>query len=265
MAFDVKSDFQTDVSPSTWLKPYSNNSIKHVLKMAIFYHILGIMFASLIAGTFFVVDPDYEPPYTPLYLVDLITAGPIEESIFFGLPFYITGNQYVMLGAGIVWSLGHIGGLDENLEFSPDYFTWDNFAFVILSLFFSYRTWITGFGWLSILLHSAWNGMVFGFQCGFENSCSVTGDTTVEVVISNSMIVLSIILLLITYWAYRRRKQKNYKSNISKLQSSARKLFDETQEKISEGEKRCANCNRLLSEYYEKKLCYSCGSQEKTS
>ncbi len=141
-------------------------------------------------------------------------------------------------------------------------FTWDNFAFVILSLFFSYRAWITGFGWLSILLHSAWNGMVFGFQCGFENSCEVTGDTTVEVIISYSMIVLSIILLLITYWAYRRRKRKDEKSEISKIQSHARKLFDETQEKISDGEKRCINCNRLLSESSKKETCYSCESQE---
>ena len=123
MTFDAKSNFQIDVSPSTWLKPYSNNSIKHILKMAVFYHILGIMFASFIAGTFFVIDPDYEPPYIPLFLVDLITAGPIEESLFFGLPFYLSGNQYVMLGTGIVWALGHIGGIDENLEFSVDYFT----------------------------------------------------------------------------------------------------------------------------------------------
>ena len=262
MSFDAKSDFQKDVSLSTWLKPYSNSSIKHILKMAVFYHILGIMFASLVAGTFFVIDPDYEPPYTPLFLVDLISAGPIEESLFFGLPFYITGNQYVMLGTGVVWALGHIGGIDENLEFSPDYFTWDNFAFVILSLFFSYRAWISGFGWLSILLHSVWNGMVFGFQCGFENSCSIMGETVEEMVVSVITIVLSIILLLFTYWAYRRRERKNRKSAISEVQSRARKLFDEQQEEPSDDEKRCTNCNRLLSKYDKKELCHSCEKEE---
>jgi len=50
MTYDVKSDFKTDVSPSTWLKPYSNNSIKHILKMAIFYHVIGLLMYFVVWG-----------------------------------------------------------------------------------------------------------------------------------------------------------------------------------------------------------------------
>jgi len=106
--YDTKSDFRIDVSPSTWLKPFSNNSIKHILKMAVFYHILGIMFMYLVFGTFVVYDPSYEVPLIPFTLVDGVTAGPIEETLLFGMPYYITGNQYVMLGTGILWTLSHL-------------------------------------------------------------------------------------------------------------------------------------------------------------
>ena len=262
MSFDAKSDFQIDVSPLTWLKPFSNNSIKHILKMAVFYHLFALFLMFFVTSTFFVYDPGHEIPFFPLTLIDLTTAGPIEESIFFGLPYFLTGNQYVMLGTGIVWALGHIGGFDEDGNFSEEWLNWENLTFVIPTMFFSYRAWLCGKGWLSIVLHSIWNAGMFGIDCvsGF-GECTIYESGVEGMVYSISLILGSAILLGITYWAYRRRERKNEKSNIYKAQSIARKLFDEKPES-NEGEKRCTKCNRLLSKYGKKELCYSCESQE---
>jgi len=70
MTYDVKSDFQIDVSPLTWLKPYSNNSIKHILKMAVFYHLVALFLMFLVTSTFFAYDPSHEIPFYPLTLID---------------------------------------------------------------------------------------------------------------------------------------------------------------------------------------------------
>jgi cbb3-type cytochrome oxidase subunit 3 len=263
MTFDAKSDFQIDVSPSTWLKPYRNNSIKHVLKMAVFYHLLALFLMFLVTSTFFAYDPSHEIPLYPLTLIDLTTAGPLEESVFFGLPYFLTGNQYVMLGTGIVWALGHIGGFDEDGHFSEEWLTWENLTFVIPTMFFSYRAWLSGKGWLSIVLHSIWNAGMFGIDCvsGF-GECAIYESGFEGMVYSIALLLGSTILLGLTYWAYVKRKQKNYKSNISKLQSSARKLLDEKQTETSETEKRCTNCNRLLSQETVKDVCRSCENDE---
>ncbi len=207
--YDTKSDFQIDVSPSTWLKPFSNNSIKHILKMAVFYHVFALLFMYFVMTSFFVSDTSHEIPFYPVTLVDLVTAGPLEESLFFGIPYYVTGNQYVMLGTGIFWTLTHLGGFDEDLNFSEELITWESSAFVIPTLFFSYRTWLSGKGWLSILLHSVWNAGIFGFDCvsGYGD-CTIYDSSLEGKIYTSALILGSAILLGITYWSYLRRKNK---------------------------------------------------------
>lgn len=206
--YDTKSDFQIDVSPSTWLKPFSNNSIKHILKMAVFYHILGIVFMYLVFGIFVVYDPSYEVPLIPFTLVDGVTAGPIEETLLFGIPYYVTGNQYIMLGTGVFWVFTHLGGFDDDLNFSTELITWETFAFIIPTLFFSYRTWLSGKGWLSILVHSVWNAGAFGIDCVEFGNCTIYDNSSEGITITWILIIGSGILLGITYWAYTRRKNK---------------------------------------------------------
>lgn len=212
---EKKSDFQHDVHLVTWLKPFRNNSISHVLKMAIFYHLLGLMIASLIVGTFYVFDPSYELPFIPYILTDFILAGPIEETVFFGLPFYLTGNQWVMLFTASIWALIHLPVYDETSEdFVLIDLNYAMFANAVTTLFFSYRAWMSGKGWLSIIVHSVWNGSLFGIDCTFDEtvSCSVFGDTVDDVLFSVSSISVSLILLIIMYFLYRWRKKKQQKT-----------------------------------------------------
>jgi len=177
--------------------------------MAVFYHAIALMFMYLVMTTFFVYDPSHEMPFYPLTLVDLVSAGPIEETLLFGIPYYVTGNQYVMLGTGIFWTLTHLGGFDEDLNFSEELITWESFAFIIPTLFFSYRTWLSGKGWLSILIHSVWNAGVFGLDCveGYGD-CTIYDSSSGGLEYSWILIIGSVILVGITYWLYTRRKNK---------------------------------------------------------
>ena len=65
--------------------------------MLLFYH--GIGFILMLIGTSVVekVFLDYEEPTRPLYLSLVLSAGPIEETIFFGIPFYVFANNLVVL------------------------------------------------------------------------------------------------------------------------------------------------------------------------
>ena len=209
-----KSDVRADINPITWLKPFRKNSISHIVKMAIFYHILGLVLASGINGIQLVSDPTYEAPVPPVNLVLIINAGPFEELLFFGLPFYLTGNPYIMLGVGSYWALSHLVGITDDGEFLTSVLGFESFAFAFTTLFFSLRTWMSGKGWLAIIIHSAWNVSIFGVDCSIDQvlSCTIFPNTHEETDFAISGIIGSVILLGITYWAYRRKKRRSKNS-----------------------------------------------------
>ena len=65
--------------------------------MILFYHLIG--FAIMIIGSVIVdlVVNQYTEPTIPLSVISVISAGPFEETLFFGIPFYLTGNNIVAL------------------------------------------------------------------------------------------------------------------------------------------------------------------------
>jgi hypothetical protein len=80
-----------------------------------------------------------------------------------------------------------------------------NWLFVIPSLFFSLRTWISGKGWFAILTHSAWNGVFFTLGCLVgEISCSVNLQGE-DIVTSVNSLGLSAILIALIYILYKRK------------------------------------------------------------
>jgi membrane protease YdiL (CAAX protease family) len=173
--------------------------------MLLFYH--GIGFILMLIGTSVIekVFLDYEEPSRPLYLHLVLAAGPIEETIFFGIPFYVFGNNFVVLAGGIIWAMIHILNTDT---FEISALAFANWLFVIPSLFFSLRTWISGKGWFAIVTHSIWNGIFFALSCVSEQTvCMITSSEGDAHEIINSMI-LSGGLLSLTYLLYRRKQNK---------------------------------------------------------
>ena len=171
--------------------------------MLLFYHAIGI--GLLLAGSAVIEQtlPDHEEPSIPRSLSGVLAAGPLEETIFFGIPFYIFGNAYSVLVTGAVWVGIHL--LNTN-SLSFNNLAFGNLLFVFPSLFFSLRTWVSGKGWFSIVTHSAWNGVFFVAGCSTsEFACTATdsdfGTTVITVALSGGLIAA-------TYMLYKRRKSK---------------------------------------------------------
>ncbi len=174
--------------------------------MLIFYHGVGV--GLLLAGTAIleVLIPDYEEPSVPRSLLTVLVAGPIEETLFFGLPFYVFGNAYSVLLTGSIWAVLHIFNTPT---FELTSLAFGNWLFVVPSLFFSLRTWVSGKGWFSVLVHSAWNGVFFGAGCATEEmTCSVADE---NMFLNLGVIALSAGLLAGTYILYRvKEKRKRF-------------------------------------------------------
>ena len=96
------SDEIADLNPRSWLSKYRQTSILYLTKMALFYHGFGFLLA--IIGIVIVqqIIPGYEVPIIPITIVEALSAGPLEEALFFGIPFYATGNHLVVLATGIL-------------------------------------------------------------------------------------------------------------------------------------------------------------------
>jgi hypothetical protein len=197
---------KADFHPRSWLSKYRRTSVGYLTKMLLFYHGIGILLLLAVTPLIEQVLPDYEQPSIPRSLLSVLAAGPLEETIFFGIPFYIFGNVYFVLATGIIWVGIHLFNTDT---LSVNSLAFGNLVFVLPSLFFSLRTWLSGKGWFSVVTHSAWNGIFFYAGCSAgEFSCtSVESDINATV----TTIALSGGLLGVTYLLYRRREKKEFR------------------------------------------------------
>jgi len=196
------ADEKADFHPRSWLSRYRRTSIGYLTKMLFFYHGIGI--GLLLVGSAVIEQtvPDHEEPSLPHSLFGVLVAGPFEETLFFGIPFYLFGNAYLVLATGVIWAGTHVF---NTTAYEINSLAFNNMLFVLPSLFFSLRTWVSGKGWFAVVTHSAWNGIFFAAGCSSgEFTCTAIDDT------SNSMIsvALSAGLIAATYALYKRRENK---------------------------------------------------------
>ena len=132
-------NYLSDFHPKNWLSKYQKTSVLYLLKMAIFYHVIGLglmILASILVNQ---LIPDYETPDLPVSIAIALSSGPAEEILFFGLPFYVSGNPFLVLITGAIWSLLHIFNTET---ITPNSLAYSGFLFTIPHIFFSLRTWI---------------------------------------------------------------------------------------------------------------------------
>ena len=145
-------------------------------------------------------------PEFPLGL--LLLAGPVEETLFFGILFYLSNNHYVVLAVGVLWAEMHAFNADVS-TFTLEYLSYPNLAVAAISLFYSLRTWASGKGWFSIFFHSLYNGFAFVLMgISGENPWIVSADGGITEI---TMLIFSVPLLGITYGLYRWRKRREKK------------------------------------------------------
>jgi len=203
------SDEKFDMHPRSWLLEYRQISISYLIKMGLFYSVLGLIAAYIVVGIEYFVF-EYEEPIVPASLIQMIMAGPIEETLFFGIPYAVTGNHFVVLGTGIIWASMHVFNASIVEE---GHLSYANLVFAIPHIFFSLRTWKSGKGWFTIPFHSAWNAMVFGLAILFEEIPFAIYDSEFGLSFDLAMIIIGVILMGITYPLYRRRLKKSTKGD----------------------------------------------------
>ena len=202
------SDIKADINPKSWLSKYRRNSIVYLMKMLLFYHGIGLLLMLIGTSIAAKVISNYNDRSIPQSsLISVLAAGPIEESVFFGIPFYLFGNHFLVLAGGIVWAMTHI--LNTNrLDISN--LAYANWLFVIPSLFFSLRTWISGKGWFAIVTHSIWNGIFFTLGCvSGEISCTAISAEKNLLTGGVGSLIVSVLLSMLTYMLYKRKINTN--------------------------------------------------------
>ncbi len=166
-------DELSDINPRTWLRRYRKNSVPYLIKMGIFYIVLGIILQQLGNMVAVHVIENYQAPSIPASIIIGLTSGPLEEVTFFGIPFYLSSNPLIVLGGGILWSVLH---LFNTASFAISGLAYGNLLFTIPHIFYSLRTWISGKGWFAVVFHSSWNSIVLGSRCiDSPSQCSIIG------------------------------------------------------------------------------------------
>jgi hypothetical protein len=59
-----------DINPKNWLKPYQKNTVWYMLKMGLFYHIIGLILMYLGSSLVTSVISDYTAPQIPVCTSD---------------------------------------------------------------------------------------------------------------------------------------------------------------------------------------------------
>ena len=158
-----------DLFAKNLIKPFHNKSIQSLLIFFFFYHGLSSVFGVLgskIPKIFFSGFPDYGFPNT---IINSIFLSPIfEELIFFGLPYYLLQNHYLLAILGSLWSIVH---LLVTANGPGGYLNMTLFLATIPILLFNIRAWRSGKGWFSIVTHVFWNGFTFYYNCTFGIQC----------------------------------------------------------------------------------------------
>jgi hypothetical protein len=165
--------FAFDLNPRNWLKPFAKKSIWYLVVMGLFYH--GISIGLMYAGTALVtsISPGYESPSFPISIVMAATSGPIEETLFFGIPYFLSGNPNSMIVTGAIWSIAHIFNTQV---FSFNTLGYVGFLITIPHVFFSLRVWSSGKGWFAIVFHSVWNlGFLLSYCSAGLRGCTIFG------------------------------------------------------------------------------------------
>jgi len=208
MSAKTYPDELLDFNPRSWLSKYRKTTVPYLLKMAFFYHILGL--ALMYAGSAIVVEvvPGYEIPQIPVSATLALAAGSMEESLFFGIPYYLSFNHYLVLFTGILWSAVHIFNTES---FTASNLAFGGFLFTVPHIFFSLRTWVSGKGWFAIAFHSSWNvAVLFSFCAAGLRVCTAFGSGD-SFMIDLLSLIIGASLIPIVYLLYKKSKNKQYK------------------------------------------------------
>jgi hypothetical protein len=206
-----------DFHPLRWASKYRRTTVPYLITMFLFYKAMGLMVLSVSQFLLVLIDFNFNPNlsfYIANYNIPMaLFAGPIEETVFFGIPLYATDNHIVVMATGLLWAMIH---LFNTSIIQLNTLAYLQFFGLIPSIFWSFRAWISGKGWFAIISHSMWD-IAFVTPYCISGIFTCNGDVP-NVLISG--IIESSIWIVITYILYRRRIRKlKYKIAIMTIMS----------------------------------------------
>lgn len=176
--------------------------------MGVFYLVIGLVLQQAGNSLAEHLIANYQVPSVPISMTMGLSSGPLEEIIFFGTLFYLSGNYLIVLAGGILWSILHVFNTGNfvltNLAYGSMFFT-------IPHIFFSLRTWISGKGWFAVLFHTSWNAIVLGVQCTQGSNCITIGNG-MYFYLDMLSIFSTVFLIIVLYRIYRYRERVSSKS-----------------------------------------------------
>jgi hypothetical protein len=197
-------DLKKDLHPLRWTSQYRRTTVLYLIIVSLFYKAIGIV---ALVGSLYLIQlfgfhySENLSFYITNYNISFVLfAGPTEETLFFGIPLYATSNHVVVMATGILWLVSHLlntSAIQLNTLAYPQFFG------LIPSLFWSFRTWISGKGWFAIISHSMYNLASITPSClsgelpCHDNLYSFLG-----------LAIIASLLLVINYLLYRRRVRK---------------------------------------------------------
>lgn len=192
-----------DFHPRTWISPFRKTTPAYLLKMLLFYHLIGFGLSLLSNFMPTVYFNGISLPIHGNVLSSLIFSPLLEETLFFGIPYYLIGNNFLMLLTGIMWSFFHpLLGESSSFDFASLFMT-------IPILFFSLRTWTSKKGWFAILAHIGYNMFVELIDCfNWNFNCFQLENIHFEKLGFQILIMLSLSLLITNYVIFKIKRDK---------------------------------------------------------
>ena len=202
LVYDLIKDFH----PLRWTSKYRRTTVPYLIIMFLFYSAIHLIV--VVAALLLIQLTDYNfnanlSFYAANYNIAAgLAAGPMEETLYFGIPLYATGNHIVVMATGILWAMIH---LPNTSTVQLNALAYPQFFGLIPSIFLSFRTWISGKGWFAIVSHSIWDIAVITPLC-ISGELSCNSSDQIDSIIGS--IIIASTLTLLTYFLYRRRVKK---------------------------------------------------------
>ncbi|KAG2473364.1 MAG: membrane protein of unknown function [Nitrosopumilales archaeon] len=198
-----------DLNPKNCLSKFQNPSLRYAFFLAGISYGITILVSILthdLPSVSFHKEALFEIPVTAFNTTVLIPI--LEEIFFFGIPISTTNNPIGIFVIGIIWPILH---LFSPLNVESYSLSLNAFFATLPVLFFHFKVWKSGLGWVSIIFHCGYNTLIQSFRCGqYITTCSEFNENNFEFPEFYILLGITILSICIVYFLQRKKEEDEY-------------------------------------------------------